>query len=69
MLPEMSDSIYPKDCNLNPFLQHEGIPNTLDRNTVQKVAGTLRVPSAEPLKALLFEGYGTWNVPTTFLLH
>ena len=37
------------------------------RNTVQKVAGTLRVPSAEPQKALLFEGYGTWNVPTTLL--
>ena len=36
-------------------------------NTVQKVAGTLRVPSAEPQKALLFEGYGTWNVPTTLL--
>jgi len=25
------------------------------------------VPSAEPQKALLFEGYGTWNVPTTLL--
>jgi hypothetical protein len=37
------------------------------RNTVQKVAGTLRVPSAEPQKAKLFEGYGTWNVPTTLL--
>ena len=37
------------------------------RNTVQKVAGTLRVPSAETQKALLFEGYGTWNVPTTWL--
>jgi hypothetical protein len=38
----------------------------LKGDTVQKVAGTLRVPSAEPQKALLFEGYGTWNVPTTF---
>jgi len=32
-------------------------------NTVQKVAGTLRVPSADSQKALLFEGRGTWNVP------
>ncbi len=40
---------------------------TVQRNNVPKVAGTLRVPSAEPLKALLFEGYGTWNVPTTLL--
>ena len=39
----------------------------ISSNTVQKVAGTLRVPSAEPQKALLFEGYGTWNVPTTLL--
>jgi hypothetical protein len=31
------------------------------------LAGTLRVPSAESQKALLFEGYGTWNVPTTLL--
>jgi hypothetical protein len=37
----------------------------MKRNAVQKVAGTLRVPSAEPQKTLLFEGYGTWNVPTT----
>jgi hypothetical protein len=40
---------------------------TVKRNSVQKVAGTLRVPSAEPPKALLLEGYGTWNVPTTLL--
>ena len=37
----------------------------MKRNAVQKVAGTLRVPSAEPQKTLFFEGYGTWNVPTT----
>ena len=37
------------------------------RHAVQKVAGTLRVPSAVFQKALLFEGYGTWNVPTTLL--
>ncbi len=36
-------------------------------NTVQKVAGTLRVPSADSQKALLFVGRGTWNVPTTLL--
>jgi len=40
---------------------------SLNGKAVQKVAGTLRVPSAEPQKALLFEGYGTWNVPTTLL--
>jgi hypothetical protein len=34
-------------------------------NTVQKVAGTLRVPSAYSQKALLFACYGTWNVPTS----
>ena len=39
----------------------------MKRNAVQKVAGTLRVPSAEPQKTLFFEGYGTWNVPTTLL--
>ena len=39
----------------------------LKANTVQRVAGTLRVPSADSQKALLFEGYGTWNVPTTLL--
>ena len=94
MLREMSDSIYPKDCNPNLFLQHEGIANnptkivgrspwcqkpipaslnaipfnqSFNRNTVQKVAGTLRVPSAETQKALRLGGYGTWNVPTTLL--
>jgi len=46
---------------------HVRLRLTVQRNTVQKVAGTLRVPSAEPQKALLFEGYGTWNVPTTLL--
>ena len=40
---------------------------TVKRNTVQKVAGTLRVPSADPHKALLLKGHGTWNVPTTLL--
>lgn len=28
-------------------------------NTVQKVAGTVHVPSDEPPKAIRFEGYGT----------
>jgi hypothetical protein len=41
---------------------------TVKPNTVQKVAGTLRVPSAAIQKALLFEGCGTWNVPATLLL-
>jgi hypothetical protein len=36
--------------------------------TVQKVAGTLRVPSAATQIALFFKGCGTWNVPTTFPL-
>lgn len=32
-----------------------------------KGAGILRVPSAVPHRALLFEGYGTGNGPTTLL--
>lgn len=38
-------------------------------NTVQKLAGKLRVPSAAPRKAKLFERYGTWNVPATTVLN
>jgi len=37
-------------------------------NTVQKVAGTPWMPSADSQKAWLFEGCGTWNVPTSFLI-
>jgi len=36
-----------------------------NRNTIQKVAGTLRVPSAKPRKHCSACGCGTWNVPPT----
>jgi hypothetical protein len=39
----------------------------LQRAVVEKVTGTLCVPSAAPSKALPLELYGTWNVSDTLL--
>ncbi len=41
------------------------LPLTAEHTAVQKVAGPLRVPSADLKKRLLLAGRGTWIVPTT----